>query len=44
MLQFCARFQTEPIHSFSPKPEAVADFLSHTTALLETTVWADAWY
>ena len=47
MLKFCDRWQTENIHSFSPKQEAVDDFLSHTNAVLERTVWADecrSWY
>ncbi len=47
MLKFCDRWQTENIHSFSPKKEAVVEFLAHAKDVLEKTVWADecrSWY
>lgn len=47
MLKFCDRWQTENIRSFSPKKEAVEDFLAHARAVLEKTVWVDecrSWY
>ena len=47
MLKFCDRWQTENIRSFSPKKEAVEDFLAHAQTVLEKTVWADqcrSWY
>ena len=47
MLKFCDRWQTENIHSFCPKAEAVDDFLAYTTKFIERTVWSDgcrSWY
>lgn len=47
MLKFCDRWQTENIRSFSPKKEAVKDFLAHAKEVLEKTVWSDecrSWY
>ena len=47
MLRFCDRWQTENIHSFSPKKEAVEDFLAHVAKTMEKMVWADncrSWY
>lgn len=47
MLQFINRWQTENIHSFSPKVEATEDFVQHTEKIMRTTVWTDncrSWY
>src|SRR6516165_3900556 len=47
MLRFCDRWQTEHIHSFAPKAEAVDDFLKHAASIVRETVWADgcrSWY
>ena len=47
ILKFCDRWQTENILSFSPKAEAVEDFLAHAAKVLQTTVWVDnctSWY
>ena len=47
MLKLIDRYQTENIHSFAPKAEAVADFMSHAARILARTVWAEdcrSWY
>jgi hypothetical protein len=47
ILKFCNRWQTEGIHSFVPRSEAVADFMRHAERILQTTVWVDScrsWY
>jgi hypothetical protein len=47
MLQLIDRYQTENIHCFAPKSQAVEDFISHSNSFLETTVWSDdcrSWY
>ena len=47
MLKLIDRYQTENIRSFAPKPEAVADFMSHAAKILARTVWAEdcrSWY
>ena len=47
MLKWCDRWQTENIHSFSPKQEAVDEFDAYAKGLIQTTVWADhcgSWY
>ncbi|KAI9842245.1 MAG: hypothetical protein M1837_007390 [Sclerophora amabilis] len=41
ILALIDRWQTENIHSFSPKPAAVEDFLEHTEAFMKNTVWTD---
>ena len=41
------RWQTENIHSFSPKQEAVQDFIEHKDAFMKNTVWQQecrSWY
>ncbi|KAF2404127.1 FAD/NAD(P)-binding domain-containing protein [Trichodelitschia bisporula] len=41
------RYQTNNIKSFSPKPEAVADFIAHKDWFMQRTVWHDpcrSWY
>jgi hypothetical protein len=41
------RWQTENFHSFSPKPEAVQDFIEHKDAFMKNTVWQQecrSWY
>ncbi|KAI9676583.1 MAG: hypothetical protein M1822_008297 [Bathelium mastoideum] len=46
-LKWCDRWQTENIHSFAPKFEAVEDFQTHASEVLQNTVWADScnsWY
>ncbi|KAK8131616.1 putative sterigmatocystin biosynthesis monooxygenase stcW [Apiospora sp. TS-2023a] len=47
MLRWCDRWQTENIHSFSPKQEAVNEFKDHADAVIQKTVWSDScssWY
>ncbi|KAF4611042.1 hypothetical protein D9613_007088 [Agrocybe pediades] len=47
MLKFIDRWQTENIHSFVPKKEAVDDFIAHTDNFMKNTVWQDecrSWY
>ena len=47
MLKLIDRYQTENMHSFAPKPEAVADFMSHAAKILARTVWSEdcrSWY
>ena len=47
ILSFIDRYQTESIHSFAPKPTAVADFAAHVKATIQSTVWASgcsAWF
>lgn len=47
MLKLVDRYQTENIHSFAPKREAVADFMAHSKQVLAKTVWAEgcsSWY
>ena len=47
MLKLIDRYQTENMHSFAPKSEAVADFMSHAAKILARTVWAEdcrSWY
>ena len=47
MLQLIDRYQTENIHSFGPKAEAVEDFITHANHFSRGTVWDDdcrAWY
>lgn len=47
MLRWCDRWQTENIHSFSPKQEAVNEFKHYADGVIQTTVWSDScssWY
>ncbi len=47
MLTFIDRWQTENIHSFKPKEDAVADFLAHTDNFMKRTIWQQdcrSWY
>ena len=47
MLNMMDRWQTENIHSFSPKQEAVQDFIEHKDAFMQNTVWEHecrSWY
>lgn len=47
MLKFIDRWQTENIHSFSPKPEAVDDFMAFKDEFMKKTVWDQecrSWY
>lgn len=47
MLNFIDRWQTENIRSFTPKTEAVDDFIEHVNAYMPRTVWTEAcrsWY
>lgn len=41
MLQLIDRYQTENISSFVPKPEAVADFMTHCATFMKKTVWSE---
>lgn len=41
MLSMCDRWQTENIHSFTPKMEAVEDFLAHTDSFMKKTIWQE---
>ncbi|KAL4800789.1 monooxygenase [Aspergillus venezuelensis] len=38
---FIDRYQTEPIHSFAPKPSACEDFTAHVATFMESAVWTD---
>ena len=38
---FIDRYQTEPIHSFSPKPAATEDFIEHVASTMQNLVWTD---
>ncbi|KAI9812936.1 MAG: hypothetical protein M1827_004454 [Pycnora praestabilis] len=47
MLRWIDRWQTENIHAFSPKMEAVDDFIAHTDEFMKCTVWEQqcrSWY
>ncbi|KAH6639970.1 FAD/NAD(P)-binding domain-containing protein [Truncatella angustata] len=47
MLKWCDRWQTENIHSFAPKQQAVDEFYDHAARIIENTVWSDScrsWY
>ncbi|KAG6877424.1 hypothetical protein C0993_007592 [Termitomyces sp. T159_Od127] len=47
ILKFANRWQTENIRSFSPKREAVEDFIVHKDAFMKKTVWehdCNSWY
>jgi hypothetical protein len=47
MLKFCDRWQTENIHSFTPKQQAVDDFCEFTHQWMKKTVWDEecrSWY
>ncbi len=47
MLKMINRYQTENIHSFAPKLEAVQDFLAYRDNFMKRTVWNDnckSWY
>ena len=41
ILSLIDRWQTENIHTMSPKAEAVNDFMAHTTEFMAKTVWTD---
>ncbi|KAJ5740221.1 hypothetical protein N7493_000093 [Penicillium malachiteum] len=42
MMKLIDRYQTTNIASFSPRPEAVADFITYKNRFMHGTVWADA--
>ncbi|KAG6811880.1 hypothetical protein H0H92_005406 [Tricholoma furcatifolium] len=47
ILKFANRWQTENIRSFSPKAEAVEDFMAHKDRFMKDTVWEHdcrSWY
>ncbi|KAG6850658.1 hypothetical protein H0H93_010386 [Arthromyces matolae] len=47
MLKFANRWQTENIRSFSPKQDAVEDFIAHKDDFMKNTVWEHdcrSWY
>jgi hypothetical protein len=47
MLKWIDRWQTENMRSFSPKKEAVDDFVEHINAYMPRTVWTEncrSWY
>lgn len=47
MLKWCDRWQTENIKSFTPKWEAVEDFIAFTDRFMQRTVWTEecsSWY
>lgn len=47
MLKMISRWQTENIHSFSPKMEAVDDFIAYKDQFMRNTVWEQecrSWY
>ena len=47
MLKMIDRWQTENIHSFSPKIEAVEDFIAHKDQFMKGAIWVQecrSWY
>ena len=47
MMKLVDRYQTHNIKAFSPREEAVKDFVAHKDHFMEQTVWADpcrSWY
>lgn len=47
MLHWCDRWQTEKIHSFTPKDDAISDFAARTDLFMRDTIWASgcrSWY
>ena len=47
MLKMIDRWQTENIHSFSPKVEAVEDFIAHKDQFMKGAIWQQdcrSWY
>ncbi|KAF8645042.1 hypothetical protein AX16_008103 [Volvariella volvacea WC 439] len=47
MLKFINRLQTENIHSFAPKAQAVEDFIAYKDRFMPRTVWTEgcrSWY
>jgi hypothetical protein len=47
MLQFVDRWQTKNLHSFTPREDAIADFLAHTDNFMKKTIWVQecrSWY
>ncbi|RDW65995.1 hypothetical protein BP6252_09630 [Coleophoma cylindrospora] len=47
MLAMIDRWQTENIHSFSPKAEAIEDFCQYTDEFMKRTIWNEecrSWY
>lgn len=47
MLKWCDRWQTEMIHSFTPKLAAIEDFTEWTDNFMRDTIWASgcrSWY
>ena len=47
MLKWIDRWQTENIRAFSPKMEAVDDFIAHTDDFMQRSVWVQdcrSWY
>ncbi|KAJ6023943.1 hypothetical protein N7540_004740, partial [Penicillium herquei] len=42
MMKLIDRYQTTNIASFSPRPEAVSDFIAYKNRFMHGTVWADA--
>ncbi|KAL1887135.1 hypothetical protein Sste5346_010424 [Sporothrix stenoceras] len=47
MLHWCDRWQTDRIHSFTPRRDAIADFAARTDLFMREAIWADgcrSWY
>lgn len=47
MLRWCDRWQTENIHSFTPKLDAIEDFAARTDLFMRDTIWKSgcrSWY
>ncbi|KAI9811858.1 MAG: hypothetical protein M1827_005209 [Pycnora praestabilis] len=47
MLELVNRWQTENIHAFAPRMEAVDDFIAHTDSFMKKTIWDEqcrSWY
>ena len=47
MLAFCDKWQTENVKSFTPKDQAVTEFLLYCDQYLKSTVWDEecrSWY
>src|SRR5271156_5724684 len=47
MLKWCDRWQTENIRSFTPKWDAIEDFIEYSDKFMQGTVWTEncsSWY
>ncbi|KAL2753527.1 hypothetical protein ACRALDRAFT_1035776 [Sodiomyces alcalophilus JCM 7366] len=47
MLRWCDRWQTDKIHSFTPRTDAIEEFAARTDLFMRDTIWASgcrSWY